>query len=58
MGLRYFNEVDEEGNSAWVFESRDVGLHFFTADLAPHYGRDEEAEYRQPSRPANPVDAK
>jgi hypothetical protein len=24
VGLRYFNEVDAEGNSAWVFESRDV----------------------------------
>lgn len=24
VGLRYWNEVDEEGESAWVFESRDV----------------------------------
>ncbi|KAK8866147.1 hypothetical protein IAR55_001298 [Kwoniella newhampshirensis] len=34
VGLRYWNEVDEEGESSWVFESRD------------------------PSRPANPIDAK
>nr|ODN87532.1 cytoplasmic protein [Cryptococcus depauperatus CBS 7841] len=34
VGLRYWNEVDDEGESAWVFESRD------------------------PSRPANPIDAK
>jgi hypothetical protein len=34
VGLRYWNEVDEEGESAWVFESRD------------------------PSQPANPIDAK
>jgi hypothetical protein len=26
VGLRYFNEVDAEGNSAWVFESRDVSV--------------------------------
>ena len=24
MGLRYWNEVDENGDSSWVFESRDV----------------------------------
>lgn len=34
VGLRYWNEVDDEGESAWVFESRD------------------------PSQPANPIDAK
>jgi len=34
VGLRYWNEVDEEGESSWVFESRD------------------------PTRPANPIDAK
>ncbi|KAK1925607.1 hypothetical protein DB88DRAFT_484484 [Papiliotrema laurentii] len=34
VGLRYWNHVDEEGESTWVFESRD------------------------PSRPANPIDAK
>ncbi|KAL7420825.1 Golgi apparatus membrane protein tvp23 [Cryptotrichosporon argae] len=34
VGLRYWNEVDDEGESSWVFESRD------------------------PSRPANPIDAK
>lgn len=27
VGLRYWNEVDEEGESAWVFESRDVSWH-------------------------------
>jgi len=26
VGLRYFNEVDADGNSAWVFESRDVSV--------------------------------
>ncbi|TFK57372.1 DUF846-domain-containing protein [Heliocybe sulcata] len=34
VGLRYWNQVDEDGESYWVFESRD------------------------PSRPANPIDAK
>ena len=34
VGLRYWNQVDDDGESYWVFESRD------------------------PSRPANPVDAK
>ncbi|KAF8167922.1 Golgi apparatus membrane protein TVP23 [Crassisporium funariophilum] len=34
VGLRFWNQVDEDGESYWVFESRD------------------------PSRPANPVDAK
>lgn len=24
VGLRYWNEVDEEGESSWVFESRNV----------------------------------
>jgi hypothetical protein len=24
VGLRYWNEVDEEGESSWVFECRDV----------------------------------
>lgn len=47
VGLRYFNEVDEEGNSAWVFESRDVRASCF-----------RETDFLQPSRPANPVDAK
>ena len=27
VGLRYWNEVDEEGESSWVFESRDVRYH-------------------------------
>lgn len=27
MGLRYWNEVDDEGESSWVFESRDVSYH-------------------------------
>jgi len=24
VGLRYWNEVDENGDSSWVFECRDV----------------------------------
>jgi hypothetical protein len=24
VGLRYWNQVDEDGESSWVFESRDV----------------------------------
>ena len=24
MGLRFWNQVDEDGESFWVFESRDV----------------------------------
>ncbi|EJD04049.1 Golgi apparatus membrane protein TVP23 [Fomitiporia mediterranea MF3/22] len=34
VGLRYWNQVDDDGESYWVFESRD------------------------PSRPANPIDAR
>lgn len=26
VGLRYWNQVDEDGESSWVFESRDVSL--------------------------------
>lgn len=26
MGLRFWNQVDEDGESYWVFESRDVRL--------------------------------
>jgi hypothetical protein len=34
VGLRYWNEIDEEGESSWVFESRDVSLliHPFTLE--------------------------
>ena len=27
VGLRYWNQVDEDGESYWVFESRDVRMH-------------------------------
>ena len=26
VGLRYWNQVDEDGESYWVFESRDVRM--------------------------------
>lgn len=26
VGLRYWNQVDEDGESYWVFESRDVRI--------------------------------
>ncbi|KAJ9111732.1 hypothetical protein QFC19_001093 [Naganishia cerealis] len=29
VGLRYWNEVDEEGESSWVFECRDIALYAF-----------------------------
>lgn len=47
VGLRYWNEVDEEGESSWVFESRDVSVITCRAKLT-----------LKPSHPANPVDAK
>ena len=28
VGLRYWNQVDEDGESYWVFESRDVSVLF------------------------------
>jgi hypothetical protein len=34
VGLRYWNQVDEDGESAWVFESRDV-----RASRRPRLGR-------------------
>lgn len=27
VGLRWWNYIDEDGNSQWMFESRKVGLH-------------------------------
>ncbi|CAD6569697.1 MAG: Golgi apparatus membrane protein TVP23 A [Tremellales sp. Tagirdzhanova-0007] len=29
VGLRYWNEIDEEGESSWVFESRDIALYAY-----------------------------
>ncbi|KIO02279.1 hypothetical protein M404DRAFT_27903 [Pisolithus tinctorius Marx 270] len=29
VGLRFWNQIDEDGESYWVFESRDVGLLLF-----------------------------
>lgn len=48
-----FIKVDEDGESSWVFESRDVGLsdhsdHVFLLTSPP----------RKPSQPANPIDSK
>ncbi|EKM60987.1 uncharacterized protein PHACADRAFT_247259 [Phanerochaete carnosa HHB-10118-sp] len=31
VGLRYWNQVDEDGESYWVFESRDIALYTFPA---------------------------
>lgn len=31
VGLRYWNEVDEEGESSWVFECRDVSQSEYAA---------------------------
>ena len=28
VGLRYWNQVDEDGESYWVFESRDVSSYY------------------------------
>lgn len=55
VGLRYWNEVDEEGESSWVFECRDVSLcnHLFLESMLIIYDT-----RRQPSRPANAIDEK
>lgn len=50
MGLRYWNQVDDDGESYWVFESRDVSTMI---DRAVH-----RLIPIQPSRPANPVDSR
>ena len=51
VGLRFWNQVDEDGESYWVFESRDV--------ISPSLVRDFDLKhFLQPLRPANPVDSK
>jgi Eukaryotic protein of unknown function (DUF846) len=30
VGLRFWNQVDEDGESYWVFESRDVSFDYCT----------------------------
>ncbi|CAK5273882.1 unnamed protein product [Mycena citricolor] len=32
VGLRFWNQVDEDGSSYWVFESRDVSIAFTTCE--------------------------
>lgn len=44
-------QVDEDGESFWVFESRDVGS-------ITSLNRPTTKPVPQPSRPANPVDSK
>jgi hypothetical protein len=53
VGLRYWNQVDEDGESAWVFESRDV-----RASRRPHLGpRGQKTDLprRLCSRPFRPT---
>lgn len=50
MGLRYWNEVDEDGESSWVFECRDVSYHGF-----PTW---QMTDTVQPSQVPNPIDTK
>ncbi|KAI6132676.1 DUF846-domain-containing protein [Pisolithus thermaeus] len=61
VGLRFWNQIDEDGESYWVFESRDVGsLPFFLAafsEYSPLVGI-PFLHTTQPSRPANPVDSR
>lgn len=33
VGLRFWNQVDEDGSSYWVFEHRDVCTAFFLSSL-------------------------
>lgn len=54
VGLRYWNEVDEEGESSWVFECRDVSRD----PLGHEYDSPHSRTALQPSRPANPIDEK
>lgn len=53
VGLRYWNQVDEDGESYWVFESRDVS----TLHRHP-YQQILIVQLHQPSHPANPVDSR
>jgi hypothetical protein len=34
VGLRFWNQVDDDGESYWVFESRDVSPSFCTLELS------------------------
>jgi hypothetical protein len=55
VGLRYWNEVDDEGESSWVFESRDVGhagfpkRHNFCALTLLFYSRQDLQILSMPS---------
>jgi len=51
-------KIDEDGESYWVFESRDVGLLRFLRDLRNLVLTAPMVHLCQPSRPANPVDSK
>lgn len=61
VGLRYWNEVDEDGESSWVFECRDVSTcrrcRFAVIRLTDGAGVPLHC-LNQPSRPANPIDEK
>lgn len=53
--MRFWNQVDEDGSSFWVFEHRNVRLSLASRSkaLAAH-----ARETDQPDQPANVVDAK
>lgn len=53
VGLRYWNQVDDDGESYWVFESRDV-----SGALSRDSCFSPLLKFPQPSRPANPIDSK
>lgn len=46
--------MDEEGESSWVFECRDVSRSFWAVRDESHCSQTAP----QPSRPANPIDEK
>lgn len=54
VGLRFWNQVDEDGESYWVFESRDVRVQVFPM----HAGFVLSVCVSQPSHPANPIDSR
>lgn len=60
VGLRFWNQVDEDGTSFWVFESRSVSRGTGTPrrTCSKVLTHDRSPSRKQPDQPANAVDAK
>lgn len=73
VGLRFWNQVDEDGTSYWVFESRDVEFFFlssFVSSFRKVFQEEKKKKLKffvnsniyisrqKPSQPSNAVDSK